>query len=443
MEYAVLLALVLVNGLFAMAELAIFASQRGRLQQRAGAGSAGAAVVLRILEHPTPYLSTVQVGITLIGVVAGAFGEKALAADLAQSLARWPLLASHADALALVAVVGCITVVSLVLGELVPKRLALLQPEAIACAVALPLRGLSVATRPVVSALGFLTEGVLWLFRARAGRVEQVTEDDVRTALREAAAGGALADEELDIADRALALGDLRVADAAIPRHEVDWVDLDGTLEEALEVVKGSRHSRFPAGRGTLDQAEGVINARELLCEAMTPTPRTLEGMLLPVRAVPESASLLSLLRTLSKGGGPLTLVVDEHGQTAGIVTPSDLVARLVTGLTSALGTPEPSMVRRADGSWLVDGDATLQSIGEALGCPALARYRSPSVRTIAGLLLRELGRLGRTGDVVEWEGARLEIVDTDGRRIDRVLVTLRPDDTEVTVDSGATRRGY
>ncbi len=379
--------------------------------------------MLRITADPTATLSTIQVGITLIGIVAGAFGERALASDLAGWLAERPIVGGYAEIIAQIVVIGGITVVSLVVGELVPKRLALLRPEAIACAVALPLRVLSVAARPLVAMLALLTESVLWVLRARRARDEGVTEDDVRTALKEAAATGALADEERDIAERALVLGDVHLEDAMVPRHEVEWVDLDEGLEAALAVVSDSAHGRFPAARGSLDYVEGCIAARDVLRESMAAEPRPLADLLRPIQAVPESASLLSLLRALKQGASPLILAVDEHGQTAGIATPSDLVATVVADLSPILGRDEPTLVPRKDGTWLVDGDAAPEALEKALGRQDLAANWPEGVRTVAGLLLVELGRLGSIGDVVVWRGLRFEIVDTDGRRIDRVLV--------------------
>ncbi len=311
-----LLALVLVNGTLAMAEMAIFASQRGRLRQRAEAGSAAASAVLRITADPTPTLSTIQIGITLVGIVAGAVGERNLTADLATNLSSRALPEAYARILAEIIVIGGITILSLVAGELVPKRLALTHPEAIACGVAVPLRGLSIIARPLVAALAFLTDGLLWLLRVRGTPADRVTEEDILIALKDAAATGTLEDEERDIAERALALGDARVADSMVPRHEVEWVDLNAGLEDALAVISASAHGRFPAARGSLDAVEGFIAARDVLRESMSEAPRSLAELLRPILAVPESASLLSLLRALKRGASPLILVVDEHGQT-------------------------------------------------------------------------------------------------------------------------------
>lgn len=419
----ILLVLILLNGCFAMAELAVFASQRGRLRQRAEAGSRAARLVLRIIERPTPYLSTVQIGITLIGVLAGAFGEKVLAAGLAARLAAVPYLVPYADALALIVVVAAITLTSLVLGELVPKRLALLRPETIACAIAVPLSILSAVSRPVVAILSALTDGVLWLLRARGEGGQKVTDDDVRSALSEAAEVGTLTSEEHGIARRAVSLGDLSIADIMVPLPQVEWIDLDKPFAEALATVRQSRHGRFPVGDGSVDRIGGFVLARDVLLEAASEQPRPLAELVRPVHSVAEHSTLLALLRTMVEGPRPMVVVVDEYGQTAGIVTVGDLVSSLVVGLGETLGTPEHEFVRRADGSWLVDGATPVTAVEEALGIADFATSAQPA-RTLSGFVVRELERLANVGDAIEWRGYRFEVVDMDERRIDKLIVT-------------------
>ncbi len=435
MEIVGLLALVCLNGVLSMTELAIFAGQRGRLQQRADGGSTAAAAVLRIIENPTPYLSTVQIGITLIGVLAGAFGERALALDLERALEGSGWAAAYAETIATVVVVGAITLASLVLGELVPKRLALLRPEAIACALALPLRTVATLARPVVVVLTALTAAVLWLLRVRETPPEAATEEDVRTVLREAADAGALQSDEHAIARAALALGDLRVGDILVPRHEVEWLDLEESIEEGVERALRAGHTRLIAARGSLDRFVGAVSVSEVVRGRLDGALTDLRTLVRPVEVLPESASVLALLDALRRGVGPLVVAVDEHGQLVGVVTATDLIARLVAGLAPVLGAQQPDMVRREDGSWLVDGDAALRDVEQLPGLEGLAREAHGRVRTLAGFLMAATGHLGRIGECIEWHGARFEIVDMDGLRIDRVLVVPPPASSEAPSD--------
>ncbi|MBD3174765.1 MAG: DUF21 domain-containing protein [Armatimonadia bacterium] len=435
MQILALAGLVILNGLFAMAELAIFTSRRGRLQQRAAEGSGAAQAVLEMGERPTPYLSTIQVAITLIGVLAGAFGEKAMAADLAKGIAQWQPLAPHASALALAIVVGSITLATLVLGELVPKRLALRRPEGIACAMALPLRFLARAARPVVALLSWLTEAVLWVLRAREGGREEVSAEDVGALLREAAEVGALEEEERDIAQSAVELGEVTVSDILVPRHDVDWIDLTESFEAARDRVLASPHSRLPAARATFDSVVGLIAAKDVLNAALAPEPPPVEELVRPIGVIPEAASALALLEVLRESATPMAAVIDEHGHVEGIATLSEVIARLVEGLAPALGRTEPEITRRADGSYLIDGDAPLDRVEEVVGLPGMADAAPRGVRTLAGLVISLLGHVGAEGEEAEWAGSRLRILEMDGRRIARVAL-VTPDQSHVTPDA-------
>lgn len=418
LEIAVVLCLVLLNGLLAMAELAVVSASRPRLRALADQGHRGAAAALRLAEDPGRFLSTVQIGITAVGIGAGAFGGATLAEQLAEHLMARGLSFGAAEAVAFGGVIGGITYVSLVVGELVPKRLALRNAEAIACAAALPMRVLSKLATPAVALLDSSTRLGLRLFGAPAEARARVTEDEIRALVDEAESAGVVEPEETQMISGVMRLGDRPVRALMTPWLDVDWVDLEGSPEAALRVARDTAHSWLPAVRKRPEDVAGVVRTRDLLLLGADTGSSDLGGLLRHAPMVPASADALDALHRFKASPVHLALVVDEHGATLGIVTPIDILEAIAGALRSEEQT-EPLAVQRADGSWLLDGSLRVEEASELLGVQIPARS---GAHTVAGFLLYEINRLPRSGDHVEFEGWRFEVVDMDERRVDKVL---------------------
>ena len=423
-EISLILVLILLNGLFAMSETALVSARRIRLRQRAEAGDRGARSALELAGSPNRFLSTVQIGISLIGVLAGAFGGATLAEPLAKTLRTVPALAPYAGPVAFGAVVLAITYLSLILGELVPKRLALNEPEAVASRVAPLMRLLSTVAYPAVRFLGVSTEVVLRLLGARATSEPPVTEQEVEILLEEGARAGVFEDEERDLVERALRLDDRPVRDLMTPRPNIVWLDADDPPEEVTRRVAESRHSYFPVARGDLDDLLGLASVKDAWAREMTGQPANLLGSLRRTPLVPESAPATAALETFRRSGLPVALVLDERGHIEGLVTLTDVLEALVGEIPDGDEDTEEAIVRREDGSWLVDGLLPADELKERLGLGELPREEEADYQTVGGMVMDTLGRVPAAGDRFEWEGYSFEVVDMDGRRVDKVLVT-------------------
>lgn len=421
-ETLVLLALVLLNGGLAMSELAVVSARKERLRARAEAGSRGAAAALALAADPSRLLSTIQIGITLVGVGAGAFGGATLGEDLGAALSRLPHLASYGPPLGFGIVVAAVTVLSLVVGELVPKRVALVAPEAIASAAAPSLERLSRLFRPVERVLSAVTEGAVRLLRLDAAREPAVTEDEIRSLVERGTEEGVLEEAEQEMFEGVLGLGDRTVGSLMTPRRDVVWLDASASGEGLRETVSASPHGRYPVADGALDEPVGIVGAPDLLRAALAGGPVDLRSLARPALLVPESLPALAALEQFREARAKAALVVDEHGSVQGFVTLTDLA-------TAVLGDfPEPgeeaSAVRREDGSWLFDGSASVEEVEEALGVEGIVDEAGGGYATVAGLVLHRLGRIPRAGQSVVAHGLRFEVVDMDGPRIDKVLVS-------------------
>lgn len=421
-EILVLLALVLLNGGLAMSELAVVSARKERLRLRAEAGSRGAAAALALAADPSRLLSTIQIGITLVGVGAGAFGGATLGEDLGAALSRLPHLSRYGPPLGFGIVVAAVTVLSLVVGELVPKRVALVAPEAIACAAAPALELLARFFGPVERALSAVTEGAVRLLRLDAAAEPAVTEQEIRSLVERGAEEGVLQEAEQEMVEGVLALGDRAVGSLMTPRRDVVWLDAAASLAQIREAVSASPFGRYPVAAGDLDDPVGVVEAPDLLRAALAGGPVDLVSLARPALLLPESLPALAALEQLREARAKAALVVDEHGSVQGIVTLTDL-ATAVLGDFPAPGE-ESSAVRREDGSWLFDGTAGLQEVEESLGVGGIAEGAGGAYATVAGLVLRRFGRLPHAGQAVVAHGLRFEVVDMDGPRVDKVLVS-------------------
>ena len=423
LQSAIVVLLILLNGLFSMSETALVSARKASLRQRADAGDDGARSALELASSPNRFLSTVQIGISLIGVLSGALGGAAIAEPLAGAFSgAVPDLAPYAGAISFGVVVGSITYLSLILGELVPKRLALNGAETVASRVAGLMRFLSTLAAPAVWFLGVSTDAVLQLLGVRPSPEPPVSEREVEILLEEGARAGVFEAEERDLARRALRLDDRPVRALMTPRPKVAWLDADARPEEHRRMVAESRHSYYPVARGDLDDLVGVASIKDALArEVREGQPADLLGSLQSPPLLPEGAPATEALAAFKRSGLPLALVVDERGDIEGLVTPTDVLEALVGDLEEP---SEPPLVRRGDGSWLVDGLMSAEELKESCGLRVLPDERDGDYQTVGGMVMARLGRVPAVGDRFEWEGFCFEVVDMDGHRVDKVLVT-------------------
>jgi putative hemolysin len=428
MELLVLLALFLANGIFAMSELAVVSSRRSRLQQLAEKGLPGATAALGLIENPGRFLSTIQVGITLIGIFSGAFGEATLVAQLAPMLADLPLIGAYAKQAALAIVVIAITFGSLILGELVPKRLALHAPEAIATRIALPMHLLSRLMHPFVRLLTFTSEGILRLFGVREKVRETVTEAEIEGLMRAGAEAGVFERAEHQYVSRILHLDTQRVGAIMTPRVDMVYLDIDAPLARNLEVIRREGYTRVPVVRGDFAEVLGMLDVRDFAEDALDGKPLDIRAHLRPPLYVPESVNLIRLLELLKQHKAHLALVLDEYGEVQGLVTMTDVLEAIVGAVPESEEASEPDVVRRADGSLLVDGGVSLARVREALGREIeTPPEEAGSYQTLGGLVMARLGRVPRVGDRFDFDGLRFEVMDMDRNRVDKVLLAASP----------------
>jgi putative hemolysin len=423
-QIAIIVALTILNGLFAMSETALVSSRKARLGQRAEAGDSGSYVALDLAEDPTRFLSTVQIGISLIGVLAGAFGGATLAEPLANALSGVPGLAPYSWPVAFGIVVAGITYLSLIVGELVPKRLALNDPEAVASRMAPPMRLLSTLASPGVRLLASSTEVVLRLLGARRSEDPPVTEQEFEALLEEGERAGVFEEEERKLVGRALRLDDRPVRELMTPRPRIVWLDTEAPPQEHRRLVAESRHSYYPVARGDLDNLLGLASVKDAWARMMEGERVGLLEALRPPPLVPEGVPATAALEAFKRSGVPVALVIDERGNCEGLVTLTDILEALV-GEVPDIHTPEEDapILQRADGSWLVDGLTAADELKARLGLRKLPNEDLDNYQTVGGLVMDQLGRIPAEGDRFEWGGFSFEVVDMHGRRVDKVLV--------------------
>jgi putative hemolysin len=426
LELGLIVLLVLLNGVFSSTELAMVSAKRGRLQQQAESGNSGAMAAVRLQEHPNRMLSTVQIGITLIGTIAGAYGGASIAESLSPLIATIPSLAPIADTLAFALVVVVITYLSLVLGELVPKRLALQSAEAIAVVMARPMEIIATVARPVVAILGWSTEGILRLLGRHASSGPSVTQEDIRQLVREGAEEGAVEHEEHQFIERIFDLGDQRVRQVMTPRRSVSVLDADDQLNVVLDGLLEAGFSRFPVYTDRPDNIIGVAHVRDILrlYRAENDAATVREAMRPPL-VVPDSMRADDLLRLFRTARQHLAVVVDELGSFEGVVTMEDVLEELVGDIADEYDEAAIQWtVQREDGSLLIDGQTPAAEALAVLQITQVPDEEQNHYDTLAGFVLARFGRLPRVGEYVIWEGWRLEIVDMDGLRIDKILAS-------------------
>ncbi|MEM5276099.1 hemolysin family protein [Cupriavidus taiwanensis] len=426
MEIAILLALILLNGLFAMSEIALVTARKARLQRQIENGDRGAIAAAKLGEDPTRFLSTVQIGITSIGVLNGVVGESTLAQPLGLWLQGFGISETTAGYVATAIVVAGLTYFSIVLGELVPKRLGQMAPEAIARLVARPIGWLAVASTPFVKLLSSSTRLVLRLLGTQVDRGPGVTEEEIHALLVEGSEAGVIEQHEHTMVRNVFRLDDRQLASLMVPRGDVVYLDVDATMDENLRRIEESDHSRFPVVRGGMHDIIGVVSARQLLARRLRGEEADLEAAVQPAVFVPESVTGMELLENFRASGGQIAFVIDEYGEVLGLVTLQDLI-EAITGEFKAEAAGEQWAVQRDDGSWLLDGLIPIPELKDRIGLRQVPEEEKERYHTLSGMLLLLLGRLPQIADTVQWGDWRFEIVDMDGKRIDKVLAERLP----------------
>ena len=427
MELMLLVALILLNGVFAMSEIALVTARRARLARLAEEGDGAAAAAVRLHDEPTQFLSTVQIGITSIGILSGIVGEAVFAAPLARWMAELGLDAELSMIFATVLVVITITYFSIVVGELVPKRIGQTHPEGIARLVAQPMQALALLTRPFVRLLSFSTDTILRLIGLRQQEAQGVTEEEIHAMLEEGSESGVIEQQERDMVRNVFRLDDRQVGSLMIPRADIVYLNIDLPLDDNLRTVADSDHSRFIVCRGGLHEVLGTVSAKQLFNQSLKVGKVDLQSLLQPAVFVPETLTGMDLLDHFRASGTQMVIVVDEYGEVQGLVTLQD-VLEAVTGEFKPRSQEDAWAVQREDGSWLLDGLIPIPELKDRLALKAVPEEGKGRYHTLSGLVMWLLGRLPQTGDIAEWEHWRFEVVDLDGKRVDKVLASRLPE---------------
>lgn len=422
-ELLIILTLMVANGLFAMSEIAVVSARKARLQQWAQEGNPKATTALQMANAPGRFLPTVQIGITLVSMLAGAFSGATLAERLSEQLSQLAWLAPYGKGVSVVIVVIGITYLSLVIGELAPKRLALQNPERIACAVAGPMQRLSDVTEPLVRLLNTSSGLVLRLLGIPPSSEPPVTEEEIKVLMEQATQAGVIETAEQDMVEGVFRLTNQRVSALMTPRTEIAWLAIGDTLDEIQRKVAAAPHARYPVCRDNLDDVLGVVRIRDVLLQGLTCRPVDLGALLIPPLFIPESTLASRALEMLKQSGGRVALVVDEHGSLQGLVTINDIVEEIVGDIEA----DRPRAVVRKDGAWLMDGRLPIHEFKALFDLRSLPGEERDNYQTLGGFIMMELGRIPVVGDHFRWGGLHFEVVAMDGRRVDKVLVKMSP----------------
>lgn len=419
-DVGIILVLIALNGVFAMSEMSVVSSRRARLQAMVNAGKSGSRIALSLHDEPSRFLSTVQIGITLVGIIAGAYSGATLGGPVAERLQALGVPERLSGEAGIVLVVTLITYLSLTVGELVPKQLALRSPERIAVLIAAPMSVLSRVTAPLVWVLERSTKTLLRLFGAAAENADHVTAEELHLIVSEATNAGVIEESERQMISGVMRLANRSVRAVMTPRTEIDWLDIESDEAELRAELIATPHTRLPVAEGSVDRIVGVVQARDVVAAILDGRPLDLKALLRPAPVVPDAMDAADALEVLRRADVPIALVHDEYGHFEGILTPADLLAAIAGAFKSDLDEgSEPDAVERADGSWLLAGSMPADEMAETLGTrlPADRDYQ-----TVAGFALSVLTHLPEIGETFAYDGWRFEIVDMDGRKIDRLL---------------------
>lgn len=420
-EIFVIALLIVLNGVLAMSEAALVASRKARLQNRVNEGDKASLAALKLLEKPNVFLATTQIGITLIGVLAGALGGATLAERLAVTLAKIPIVGEYSESIALGIVVVVITILSLWLGELVPKRLGLHSPEQIARVVASPMLLISRIFSPLITLMSWATDLIIRLIGVKPSLEPPITEEELQVLIDQGTQAGIFKEAEQDMVEGIFSLGDSRVYSLMTPRTELVWLDVADSIEEIRQKIAECPYSRFPVRQDSLETILGIVKSRDLLVESLSGKEIDLKALLKPAFFIPETMFASRALELFKEKNTELLLVVDEFGGLQGLLTINDILEEIV----GAMEFEEPQATQRQDGSWLLDGMLEVDEFKELFDFKALPH--EDEYETLSGFIMTSLGRVPQAAENFEWNGYRFEVMDMDGRRVDKVLVTTLP----------------
>ena len=413
--------LLVLNGILAMAETALLSSRKARLQNESNKGDEGAAAALRLTENPNQFLSVIQIGITSIDLLIGALTGATLGVWIDQELEQYVVLQPYSEIIGILVGVVPVTYLSLVLGELVPKRLALRNPEGVSSTVAPPMLFFSKLFNPIVRFLSFSTESVLRLMGVRATSDPPVTEEEIQLLIDQGTQAGVFEEAEQDMVEGVFSLGEQRVYSLMTPRTEIVWLDIEDTIDEIRKKIEEHEVSRFPVRQDTLDVILGIVKSRDLLLASMSDQGIKLKELLKPAFYIPETMSAAKALEIFKEKGTEMLLVIDEFGGLQGLLTVNDIIEEIV----GQIELEEPQATQRQDGSWLLDGMLEVDEFKEIFNLTVLPH--EDEYETLSGFVMLSLGRVPQTADQFEWHDLRFEVIDMDGRRVDKVLVTTLP----------------
>jgi putative hemolysin len=423
LEILIIFVLLLANGVFAMTEIAMVSARKARLRQLAKAGNARAKIALDLAESPNRFLATVQIGITLVGILAGAFGGATIAEEISNALKDLPVVGAYSNAIGLGVVVVVITYFSLVMGELVPKRFGLANPEGIAMMAAKPMHALALFAGPVVRFLDVSTEALLRVLRFKPAKEATVTEDEVKVLMQEGLRAGAFQKVESDLVESVLDLDQLMARDIMTPRPKVIWLNRDDPHETVWHKIVISGHSFFPVYEGNRDHVVGVVSVKSIYANLAAGAGTNLKDLMVAPLVVPATQSVLQLVETFKKSGKHLALVADEFGGIAGLVTLNDVMEAIVGDFPSQDERAKPAIAVRPDGSWLIDAMIEIERVEQTLPGFRIEHLAGKDYQTLAGFVIKRLGHLPKEGETFQEQGYIFEILDMDRHRVDKVLV--------------------
>lgn len=424
LELLIIIVLILANGVFAMTEMAIVSSRKSRLEQMKDNNIAGARTALQLANEPNDMLSTIQVGITLIGILTGAFGGGTLSQALSQVLKTIPLLSRYSDAISLGIVVAGITYASLIVGELVPKRLALASPEKIAISLAGPMSVFATITKPIVQFLSFSTQQLLRLFSIKPSDEPPITEDEIRILINQGTESGVFEETEKDMVDKVFLLNDIRIGALMTPRTQIEWLNADAPSSLLLTTCLESNHSWLPVAKGKIDEVLGVVFVKELLIQHIAGKEFDVTALSRDILYIPKNMRALKALELLKRSGAEIALVADEYGGVSGLITLDDILEEIVGDMPSSDNGEDPDIVQREDGSWLINGMLSIEEFKDLFDLDELPGEDRDHFHTLGGFIVSYLGYIPSPTTLIHWNGLRIEVVDMDRTRVDKVLIT-------------------
>lgn len=424
MEIVIVLLLILINGIFSMSEIAVVSMKKYYMQKLAKDGNLRAKIAVDLYDNPSRFLSTIQIGITLVGIFSGAFGGATIAKSVSALIRPLPIIGPFSDNLGILLVVLVITYLTLIFGELVPKRIAMSNPNRISLWISVPMRWFEQLITPVVRILSVSTEFILRIFMIQKSKEPEVTQDEIKVLVDQATKAGVFEKVEQDIVERVLRLSDRTAEDIMTPRSEVVWLDTaDEKATLKTKILTGTR-SRYPVCTGSLDKVIGVIHVKELLYESLADPKFDIKKFVHEPLFVPEHLSVFKLLEHFKESGSHLALTLDEYGVIQGVVTLNDVLEEMVGDIQAVEDAENPMIIKRSDGSFLADGLMTIDKFKKQFKLGKLPDEDLSTYHTLAGFIMSHIGKVPQLGHTFEWDGFKFEIVDIDGNRIDKVLVT-------------------